>query len=316
MGMGIFDKIKKFATGSSTANVVITSINGGEPGNATIAISDTSVRGHMRVTAQQDCTMLAMKYDVMLKTQSDDGHWTAISVGSGKTVERRDLKTGDVIEHDWVLNGIDVETYLRNQSFTDFEAVRSNPKVKLLMRCTSDVEGSPFDPEAEVEVKMGANAAGPCKIETTVVEGKPASIASFPVTDSVCKGTVVVTAKSGCVLTATRYELWLEMSTANGPVEALCAKDQDPEIKQEGLAGLSVSFGGTNITFPHAMTQGEKATQTWSIRSVDLASVLAKNGFTNPRDAVDNPAVKFVVRTFADTESGAVSQGRTEVKLA
>lgn len=313
--MGIFDKIKKFATGASTANVVITSINGGEPDKATVAISDTSVRGHMRVTAQQDCTMLAMKYDVMLKTQSDDGHWSSISTGTSKILERRDMKTGDVFEHDWILNGIDIETYLRNQSFTDFEAVRSNPKVKLIVRCTADVEGSPFDPDAEVEVNIGRNAAGPCKIETTVVEGNPASIASFPVTDSVCKGTVVVTAKSGCVLTATRYELWLEMNTPTGPVETLCAKDQHPEIKAEGLAGMSVSFGGTNITFPHAMTQGEKATQTWSIRSIDLTGVLAANGFANPRDAVDNPAVKFIVRTFADVENGGVSSGRTEVKL-
>ncbi len=310
--MGFFDKIKKFATGSSTATVVITSINGGSTDGATINISDTTVRGHMQVTALQDCTMLAMKYDVMLKTQSDDGHWSSISVGSGKTLERRDLKTGDVIEHDWVLNGIDVETYLRNQSFTDFDAVRSNPKVKLLMRCTSDVEGSPFDPDAEVEVKMGPNLSGPCKIETTTVEGQPTSIAAFPVTDSVCKGTVVVTAKSDCVLTATRYELWLEL----GSVEALCAKDQHPEIKGEGIMGISVSFGGTNITFPHTMSRGDKATQTWSIHSINLAEVLAKNGFANPRDAVGNDGVKFVVRTFADVEGGSVSTGRAEITLA
>ena len=78
------------------------------------------------------------------------------------------------------------------------------------------------------------------------------------------QGSVVVTAKAACELTATRYELWLKMATKNGPVEALCAKNQNPELKVEGAgwANMSVSFGGTNITFPNKMGKGDKATQT------------------------------------------------------
>ena len=147
--MGIFDKIKKFASGSSTATVAITSINGVAPGAAVIAISDTTARGSMTVTAQQDCTMLAMKYEVLLRTQNAEGAWSNITVGSSKTVKTQQLKVGDVITHDWQITGIDIDTYLRNQSYTDMAAVPTHPKVKLLVRCISDVEGSPFDPEAE-----------------------------------------------------------------------------------------------------------------------------------------------------------------------
>jgi hypothetical protein len=316
--MGFFDKIKKFATGSSTATVAITEINGKNPADAVIAISDGTARGRMTVTALQDCTMLGMNYEVLLRTQDPQGQWGNIGVGSGKHIQRRDMKVGEVVEHEWVINEIDVETYLRNQSYNDLAAVPGHPKIKLLVRCTSDVEGSPFDPDAEAEVKIGASTAGPCKIETTVVEGNPASIASFTVTDSVCKGTVVVTAKAPCELTATRYELWLEMATKNGPVEALCAKNQNPELKVEGAgwANMSVSFGGTNITFPNTMGKGDKATQTWSIHSLDLPAILAANGFADPQAAIGNPDVKFVVRTFADVAAGGVSKGRTEVKLA
>jgi hypothetical protein len=314
--MGLFDKIKKFATGSSTANVAILSVNGTDPSSAVIAISDGSARGRMKVVAQQDCTMLAMKYEVLLRTQDEQGQWGNVTVGSGKFAQTRVLKSGDTFEHDWVINDIEVERYLRNQSYTDLAAVPTHPKVKLLVRCTSDVEGSPFDPDAEVEVKIGPSIAGPCRVETTVIEGNPASIASFPVGDSVCKGTVVVTAKAPCTLTATRYELWLELDTPNGPVEALCGKDQHPEVKVEGAhwSTMSVSFGGTNITFPLQMDAGDKATQTWSIHSLDLPAILTANGMSADT-AVKNPAVRFVVKTFADAEGSNVSTGRAVVEL-
>jgi len=313
--MGLFDKVKKFAGGKSTANVEITKINGMAPGGAVIGVNDGTVRGSMNVTALQDCTMLAMKYEVILRTQDAQGQWGNITVGSNKDMGTRKMTSGQMITQDWVINNVELEQYLRNQSYEDMSAVQNHAKIKLLVRCVADVEGSPFDPDQEVEVKIGAATAGACKIETTVVEGKPTSIASFPVTDSVFKGTVVVTATGSCVLTTTRYELALEMSTPNGPADVVVAKSQHPEIKQEGLAGLSVSFGGTNITFPHRMGKGDKATQTWMVHDVDLAKTLAAHGFGDPRSAVGNSNVKLVVRSYADVEGGGVSNGRVEVKM-
>lgn len=315
--MGFFDKMKKFVGGKNTATVAITSINGMAPTSAVIAISDGTVRGSMTVTAMQDCTMLAMKYDVLLRTQGAEGQWSDISVGSGKDVASRTMTTGQVITQDWVIQGVDVETYLRNQSYDDMGAVVNHPKIKLVVRCIADVEGSPFDPNAEVEVNIGASVVGPCKIETTVVEGRPAAGASFPVTDSVFKGTVVVTAKAACVLAATRYELCLEVQTPNGPVDVVVAHDQHPEIKSNagGLLGMRVSFGGTNITFPHRMAKGDKATQTWMVTDVDIPAKLAEHGFTDPHAAVGDPNVKLIVKSYADAESGGVSTGRTEVTM-
>jgi hypothetical protein len=315
--MGFFDKVKKFVGGKNTATVAITSINGMAPTAAVIAISDGTCRGSMTVTAQQDCTMLAMKYDVVLRTQDDQGQWGDISVGSGKDVATVQMKTGQVHTQDWQISGVDVETYLRNQSYDDMGAVVGHPKIKLVVRCTADVEGSPFDPNAEAEVRIGPSTAGPCKIETTVIEGQPAAGATFPVTDSVFKGTVVVTAKSSCTLAATRYELCLELQTPGGPVDVVVARDQHPEIKSNagGLAGMRVSFGGTNITFPQRLARGDKATQTWMVSDVDIPGKLAEHGYTDPHAAVGNPNVKLFVRTYADVESGGVSTGRAEVTM-
>jgi hypothetical protein len=314
--MGFFDKVKKFAGGKNTAKVEILAINDDPLEDAMVAISDAVTTGKMRVSALQDCTMIAMKADVILRTENDQGQWGDITVASQKVPERRAMKAGEVFEHNFKVTGVDLETYLRNQGYDDMNAVPTDYKVKFVVRCVADVEGSPFDPEAEAEVLVGHSTAGPCKVETTVVEGQPAAVASFTVTDPVCKGTVVVTAKAPCTLLSTRYELWLEMNTPQGPSEVLVAKEQHPEIKREGLAGLRVSFGGTNITFPHRMNPGDKATQTWLISDVDNAAKLAAGGFPNPRDAVGNDNVKFVIKAFADVDSGAVSEGRTQVRLA
>lgn len=315
--MGFFDKVKKFVGGKNTATVTITSINGVSPADAVIAISDGTVRGSMQVTAQQDCKMLAMKYDVVLRTQNEQGQWGDISVGSGKDVATQAMTTGQVITQDFVINGVDTETYLRNQSYDDMGAVPTHPKIKLVLVCTADVEGSPFDPNAEAEVRIGPSTVGPCKIETTVVEGRPAASAYFPVTDSVFKGTVVVTAKAPCVLAATRYELCLELQTPDGPVDVVVAREQHPEIKSNegGLLGMRVSFGGTNITFPHRLGRGDKATQTWMVSDVDIPGKLAQYGYTDPQAAVGDPNVKLVVRTYADVQSGGVSTGRQEVTM-
>ncbi|HEY4220873.1 MAG TPA: hypothetical protein VGO62_06005, partial [Myxococcota bacterium] len=276
--MGFFDKVKKFAGGKNTATVEILAVNDAPLEDAMVQISDTVTTGKMRVTAQQDCVMIAMKADVILRTENDQGQWGDIVVATQKTTERRAMKTGETFEHSFVVNGVDLETYLRNQSYDDMAAVPTNPKVKFIVRCIADVEGSPFDPQAEADVLVGESTAGPCKVETTVVEGQPAAQATFAVTDSVCKGTVVVTAKAPCTLLATRYELWLELNTPQGLSEVLVARDQHPEIKKEGLLGISVSFGGTNITFPHRMKAGDKATQTWSIGDVNNAAKLAAGG--------------------------------------
>src|SRR4051812_7199977 len=71
--MGFFDKVKKFAGGKNTAKVEIVEINDGPLEDAMIQISDAVTTGKMRVTALQDCTMLAMKTDIILRTENDQG---------------------------------------------------------------------------------------------------------------------------------------------------------------------------------------------------------------------------------------------------
>jgi hypothetical protein len=153
-----------------------------------------------------------------------------------------------------------------------------------------------------VRMRGGTGAAAPTgdsvDIKTTVIERKPAESATFPVGDSVLKGTVVVTARGSCVLTSTRYEVHLELDTPNGPVDELVAKDQTPADPN----AFRASFGGTNIEFPLNMSRGKRATQTWLVKDIDIPARLAAHGFADPSAAASDPRVRLVVACFADVK--------------
>ena len=311
--MGFFDKIKKFAGGKNMASVEVTEIGDLPAASAVIAISDDVVRGAMRTTSNQNCVLLQTKYEVILRIQDDQGQWGSTTVGSGADVARRELVPGQVIDQTWSVANVDIEHALRAKGHADMNAVLGHPKVRLFVNCIADVEGSPFDPNAEVEVRLGPSTASPVTIKTTVIEGRPAEDASFKVTDSILKGTVVVAGRSGCVLAATKYEVRLELDTPAGHTDILVGQAQTPELKTNAF---SASFGGTNISFPLKMDHGAKATQTWMVKGIDLKATLAAHGFSDVDAVVGDPGVKLVVRCLADLEGWPdAAAGRTEVRL-
>jgi hypothetical protein len=167
---------------------------------------------------------------------------------------------------------------------------------------------------AKLRGRSGAEAptGESVEIKTTVIERQPADSATFPVGDSVLKGTVVVTARAPCVLASTRYEVRLELDTPSGPVDELVAKDQTPRE----ASAFSASFGGTNIEFPLRMSRGKSATQTWLVKDIDLAATLAAHGFADPSAAASDPRVRLVVACFADVkDASAAAATRTVVRM-
>lgn len=316
--MGFLDKVKHFAGGKGMANVEVVDVNGKAPGEAVVAISDDTLTANMTVVGAQKCTMLALKCEVILRTETN-GQWGNVIIASHKMdytsggAPGLPMNVGDSFDCAFKVSGIDIERYLNNQSYNDMAAVVGHPKIKLIVNCIADVKGSPFDPCAEVEVKLGPSKAGPVLAKTTVIEGNPADRASFPVTDSVLKGTLEVTGRSPSVLTATRYEIRLELQTDKGQVDVLVAKDQDPELVKNPL---SIKFGGTSIKFPLKMGKGDKAVQTWMVKDIDLSAKLKEHGF-DPGAAAGDSRVKLVVLNIADVEGQPdAAVARTEVRLS
>jgi len=304
--MGFFDKIKKFAGGKNMATVEVTSIADAAPGHARIKISDSVIHGSMKTIAKEDCTLLATAYEVILRTKDDEGAWGDVIIESGKDKEEQILRAGDEVLTAFRIDEVDIATYLRNQNWNPNDAV-GDASVKLVINCIADVKGSPFDPSSEVEVALAPQAA--MSVQITSIEGDAPVVSVFPVTDSVLKGTVVVTANEDAVLSATKYEILLRIDGK----DVVVAQEQDPELEPDAF---SVSFGGTYIDFPLQMKPGKKATHTWMVSDIDLAKALAQNGFEDASAAAHDERVALIVRCLADTEGAAnVAMSETRVSL-
>ena len=64
------------------------------------------------------------------------------------------MKVGEVITQPWLVSDVDVVGTLAKAGFTDANAATSDSRVRLVVKCIADVKGSPFDPCAEVDVRL------------------------------------------------------------------------------------------------------------------------------------------------------------------
>ena len=163
--MGFFDKAKQFLGGKNMAKVTITVIERQPAEVATFPVTDSVLKGTMVIEVQQDCTLLATKYEVWLYTKSETGETPHLivmgkdpepntSYGPGCLIMPCDLKAGQTITHPWMVMDVDLASALRKAGFADPNAAAGDPRVRLQVKCIADVKGSPFDPSAEVDVRL------------------------------------------------------------------------------------------------------------------------------------------------------------------
>ena len=131
-------------------------------------------------------------------------------------------------------------------------------------------------------------------VAITVIERQPAATATFPVGDSVLKGTMVITAQQNCTLLATKYEVWLYIKSDESDTPHLVVSEKDPDP--------NTSYSDSCLKMPCDLTPGQVITQPWMVSDVDLPKILARNGFPDPNAAVDDPRVRLVVKCIADVK--------------
>ncbi len=160
------------------------------------------------------------------------------------------------------------------------------------------------------KVKAFTGGKGMATVTITRIEGQPAESASFPVTDSVLKGTMKIQADKDCVLIATKYEIWLNI--AENPADEhgspnLVATYKDPDP--------NTSYSDDFIKFPLEMKAGDTVDQMWMVSDIDLAAVLAKNGFSEPGEAIGDGRVRLKVKCIADVK-GSPFDPSAEMEVA
>lgn len=144
------------------------------------------------------------------------------------------------------------------------------------------------------KAKKFLGGKGMADVTITVIERQPAQSATFPVTDEVLKGTMVIDVKQDCTLLATKYEIWLEVEDDESHHTDIVAMDQDPDP--------NTSYSDECLKMPCDLKAGEQITQPWMVMDVDLAKYLKKAGINDPNAAVGDSRVKLKVKCIADVK--------------
>jgi hypothetical protein len=160
------------------------------------------------------------------------------------------------------------------------------------------------------KAKAFMGGKGTAKVTIPVIERQPSESASFPVTDSVLKGTMMIEAQQACTLLATKYEIWLYISAdpadeVGSPNLVAMEKDPDP----------NTSYSDDCLKMPCHLEAGQVITQPWMVSDVDLSKILAKNGFSEPTEAIGDKRVRLVVKCIADVK-GSPFDPSAEVDVA
>jgi hypothetical protein len=146
------------------------------------------------------------------------------------------------------------------------------------------------------KVKAFAGGKGMAKVTIPVIERQASETATFPVGDTVLKGTMVIEAQQPCTLLATKYEVWLyfsdDGSSEGMPELVVLGKDPDP----------NTSYSDECLKFPCEMTEGQVIEQPWLVGDIDLPKLLAKHGYAEAGSAIGDPRVKLKVKCIADVK--------------
>ncbi len=158
------------------------------------------------------------------------------------------------------------------------------------------------------KAKKFLGGKGMADVTITVIERQPADQATFPLTDSVLKGTMVIDVKEACTLLATKYEVWLETEGEESGSLDLLASEADPDPH--------TSYSDSCLKMPCDLTPGQQITQPWMVSDVEIAKQLRKAGFNDPFTAIDNPKVKLKVKCIADVKGSPFDpSAEVEVRL-
>lgn len=142
-----------------------------------------------------------------------------------------------------------------------------------------------------------------------VIERQPTENASFPVRDSVLKGTMLITANEPCTVLATKYEISLRVVEEGINIDHYVVSAKDP--------APNTDYSLMPFQFPYEMKAGETLEQGFIVMDVDLPKVLAENGHADPDAATTKPNISLVVKCIADVKGSPFDPSHeVQIRLA
>jgi hypothetical protein len=159
--MGFFDKAKNFMGGHGV-KVAHTTIEKQEPAAVQLPIGDTVVKGKFQVSADKECTVLAMKAGFYMEVKHPDGRVENVELGEDHFPDQYTSRSDDMLKYPYDLKGgATTEDFFIISMKSDIpaELQKRNLKpeqVRFFVKTMVDVKGSPFDPEASNDVRVVA----------------------------------------------------------------------------------------------------------------------------------------------------------------
>ena len=141
----------------------------------------------------------------------------------------------------------------------------------------------------------------------TSVERQDVDSPSFPLTDSVMKFQVTVTAEKDVTILSHSFSVHAERLDEENPRLIEVAEDVHDE---------SVDIIGGDLKWPYELAAGQTVEDGCCITDVDLAASLAKMDVSDPESVVDDPGYRFYVQFTADVKGSPMDpDDKVDIKL-
>jgi hypothetical protein len=157
--VSFFEKAKNFLGGHGV-KVRHLVIEKQAPNAVSMPIGDTVVKGKFEVAAQKACTVLSKESRFCMEVKHPDGRVETVVLGrdvfprknASRSAEMQQypfqLAAGQTVEDSFIiLMDTDIVAALKKRNL----AAR---QVRLFVKTTVDVEGSPFDPDASDDIRV------------------------------------------------------------------------------------------------------------------------------------------------------------------
>jgi hypothetical protein len=161
--MGFWDKVKLFFGGHGVT-AEFTEIEGQSVrGDVYFPVTDTVLKGHVRITGTKEVTILSHDYEVYLEENDEDGesvlvaedsHDASTDIIGGDLTWPYTLKPGDVIEDSFCITDVDLEEACAQLGIDDPYYVVDHSYYRFYVKFTADVKGTALDADDEFEIDL------------------------------------------------------------------------------------------------------------------------------------------------------------------
>jgi hypothetical protein len=160
MKMGLFDKMKNLVGGHGVT-VTITEIENQPAESANLPLHDSILKGRIQISGEKEVVILKHAFSLSAIFETDDDYnevSLAEDVNEGEIIGAEyswpyTLEAGQTVDDSFSLGPFDIPGGMEEMKLGPDDAI-SNSKVRIELKVTADVKGTPMDASAKQKVNI------------------------------------------------------------------------------------------------------------------------------------------------------------------